>query len=300
MRTQFQSFILEFSVLLLLGVTTAAAQSATLQPHETHPPSSSASAPLPDPRQLLDRSLASEKRTFDARENYLCQVHSETDELKSNGTLKKKQTEDDEEFFVNGHDVDRTLSRDGKPLDADQARKEDEHVQKEVKKYSDPAQRQKQESETQKQVEAILRVMQFKNERREIVDGRSTILFDLTGNPAADTRNVEERFMQAMSGAIRLDEASGQIIELNVRSDRDVKIGGGLVASLHKGFWFHLHQSPHSDGVWLVDQVEGSGDARAALFFHPYFHFRLTEGNCHLYGVSTTQTFSQPSPPQSK
>jgi hypothetical protein len=103
-----------------------------------------------------------------------------------------------------------------------------------------------------------------------------------------------------MSGAIRLDEASGQIIELNVRSDRDVKIGGGLVASLHKGFWFHLHQSPHSDGVWLVDQVEGSGDARAALFFHPYFHFRLTEGNCHLYGVSTTQTFSQPSPPQSK
>ena len=297
MHFRLPSFIAALALSLPLST---AASNAVAQQHSAPSPPPAPSAPLPNARQLLDRTLASEKLTFDARENYLCHVHQEADELHSDGSLKKKQIEDQEEFFVNGHVVDRTLAKDGKPLDADQARKEDERVQKEVKKFSDPGQRQKLESEIQKQVEAALRVMNFNNERREIVDGRSTILFDLAGNPAAETHNIEERFMQAMNGTLRLDEASGQIIEIRIRSDRDVKIAGGLVASLHKGFSLYLHQVPHKDGVWLVDYVEGSGDARAALFLHPYFHFRITQGDCHLYGVSTSQTFSQPSPPKSK
>jgi len=163
-----------------------------------------------------------------------------------------------------------------------------------VKKYSDPSQREKEKSEDQKRVDAVLRVMQFQNERREIVNGRSTILFDISGNPNASSTDLEERFVQAMQGTLRLDEATGEIIDLNIRSVKDVKIAGGLVASLHKGFWLHLHQSEHKDGVWLPDLADGSGDARAALFLHPYFRFHQTEGNCHLYGVTSTQTIKTP------
>jgi len=92
-----------------------------------------------------------------------------------------------------------------------------------------------------------------------------------------------------MQGTLQLDEATGSLVDLNIRSVKDVKIAGGLVASLHKGFWLHLHQSQHADGVWLPDLAEGSGDARAALFLHPYFRFHQTEGDCRLYSVSTTQ-----------
>jgi hypothetical protein len=49
--------------------------------------------------------------------------------------------------------------------------------------------------------------------------------------------------------------------------------------------WVHIKQSPHPDGVWLTDLAEGSGDARAALFFHPYFRFKETRSECHLYNV---------------
>ena len=251
-------------------------------------------APLPDARQLINRAMADEDRTFELRENYLCQLHSEQDELDSHGNVKKIKREDDEEFFVNGHQIDRTLAKDGKPLDASEAAKEQERVDKQVKKYSDPAQRQKEKSEDEKRINSVLRIMDFKNERREVVDGRSTILFDISGNPAAKTTDVEDRFVQAMQGSLRLDEATGQIIDLNIRSVKDVKIAGGLVASLHKGFWLHIHQSEHKDGVWLPDLAEGSGDARAALFLHPYFRFHQTEGDCHLYGVSSSQTIKPP------
>jgi hypothetical protein len=43
------------------------------------------------------------------------------------------------------------------------------------------------------------------------------------------------------------------------------------------------------DGVWLTDLAEGSGDARAALFLHPYFRFKETTGDCHLYSATANQ-----------
>ncbi|MGH7193252.1 MAG: hypothetical protein ACREJM_06915, partial [Candidatus Saccharimonadales bacterium] len=67
-------------------------------------------------------------------------------------------------------------------------------------------------------------------------------------------------------------------------------IGGGLLANLHKGFWIHVHQHRYPDGVWLPDRVEGSGDVRAALFFHPYFRFHQAINGCVLTNVTTSET----------
>jgi hypothetical protein len=275
---------------VLLVVPTAAqhAKTPAATPQENH------SAPLPDAHELIARATADQDRTFEARENYLCQLHSQEDDLDSHGNVKKIKREDDEEFFINGHQIDHTITKDGQPLSESAARKEQERVDKDVKKYSDPSQRQKEKSEEQKRIGSVLRIMEFKNERREVVDGRSTIVFDISGNPSANTTDIEDRFVQAMQGTLRLDEATGEIIDLNIHSMKDVKIAGGLVASLHKGFWLHLHQSQHKDGVWLPDLAEGSGDARAALFLHPYFRFHQTQGDCRLYGVSTTQVIKSP------
>ena len=71
---------------------------------------------------------------------------------------------------------------------------------------------------------------------------------------------------------------------------KDLKIAGGVVASLHKGFWLHIHSTPQPDGVWLNDQSEGTGDARALLFFHPYFHFKEVTDNCRLYTATANAT----------
>jgi hypothetical protein len=86
-----------------------------------------------------------------------------------------------------------------------------------------------------------------------------------------------------------IDEETGEMIELNIKSVQDLKIGGGILANLHKGFWVYVHNQPQSDGVWLTDFVEGSGDARAALFFHPFFRFKETTGGCHLYNAEAKQ-----------
>jgi len=86
-----------------------------------------------------------------------------------------------------------------------------------------------------------------------------------------------------------IDEQTGVVINLDVKSVADLKIGEGLVADLHKGFWLHIHNHAEPDGVWLTDLAEGSGDARVALFLHPYLRFKEVTDDCHLYSATTDQ-----------
>jgi len=246
-------------------------------------------APLPNPDVLMQRAIANEQKLAKEQERYECRVNDTTTELDSKGNVKKTETETREEFFVNGVEVDRTLAKNGKDLTPDQTKKEDDKVMKRTVKYNDPATAQKETDKENKQLEEIMAAMQLKNGHREEVDGRSVLFYDIVPNPGFRAKNLNERFAQVMQGKISVDEATGEPIDINIRSTQDLKIGGGMLANLHKGFWLHVHDHAEPDGVWLTDVAEGSGDARAALFFHPYFRFRETTGDCHLYDATAQQ-----------
>ena len=50
--------------------------------------------------------------------------------------MKKTSSVVQEQFFVNGIPIERTISRNGKDLSPDQVKKQDERVMKETLKYS--------------------------------------------------------------------------------------------------------------------------------------------------------------------
>ena len=216
-------------------------------------------------------------------------MNDETTELDSKGKVKKTDIEVHEQFYVNGVEVERTLSKNGKDLTPDETRKEDERVMKKTVKYSDQATAKKETDKQNKQIEEVLSAMMLANGHRQPVDGRSVLFYDIVPNPKFHAKNMNQRFAQVMQGRISLDEETGEPVDLNIRSTQDLKIAGGMLANLHKGFWIHVHDHAQPDGVWLTDLVEGSGDARAALFFHPYFRFKETTGDCHLYSATATQ-----------
>jgi hypothetical protein len=246
-------------------------------------------APLPNPRDLMQKALANEKKLAAQQERYECRVTDEAVETDSKGNIKKTTTEVKEQFFVNGIAVERTLSKNGKDLTTDETRKEDQRVMKETVKYSNPANAQKETDKQSKQIEDFLAAMQLTNGRRDHVNGRNVQFYDIVPNPKFQGKNLNQRFAQVMQGKISIDEETGEMIDLNMKSVQDLKIAGGMLANLHKGFWIHVHDQPQSDGVWLTDLAEGSGDARAALFFHPYFRFKETTGGCHLYNAEANQ-----------
>jgi hypothetical protein len=251
-------------------------------------------APLPDPEQLKQRAIASDKQMEKTLERYECLVNSKVDELNPNGAVKKHKSERREQFFVNGQMIEHTLARDGVELTGNDAKKEQQRVDKQVKKYSDPTQVRKAEAQDEKQAEMFIRAQRFKNGRRELRDGRTTVVYELSGDPNFHPKSIEERVAQAAAGRIWIDEQSGMPVEFQIHLDHDVKIGGGLLANLHKGFWIHTVQEREPDGVWITKVVEGRGDARAALFFHPRFQFKEIIQGCHLFNVETKESIAGP------
>ena len=249
----------------------------------------SADAPLPNPHDLMQRALASEKKLDAQRERYSCRLTDEGVETDSKGNVKKSTTEVKEQFFVNGIPVEHTLSKNGKDLSPDEMRKEDERVMKKTVKYSNQANAQKETDKQNRQVEDVMEAMQLANGHREHVNGRSVLYYDIVPNPKFQAKNLNQRFAQVMQGKVSIDEETGEMIDLNIKSVQDLKIAGGMLANLHKGFWLHVHNHSQADGVWITDLAEGSGDARAALFFHPYFRFKETTDSCHLYNAEANQ-----------
>ncbi len=251
--------------------------------------SHAADAPLPNPGDLLRRAIANEAKLAAEQERYECRVSDEAAEMDGKGKVKKTETEVKEQFYVNGVEVDRTLTKDGKDLTPEQTKKENERVMKATLKYTNQATAKKETDKQNKEMQEMLSAMMLTNGHREQVDGRSVLYYDIVPNPKFQAKNIQQRFAQVMQGRISVDEATGEPVDINIKSTQDLKIAGGVLANLHKGFWIHVHDHEQPDGVWLTDLAEGSGDARAALFFHPYFRFRETTGDCHLYSTSATQ-----------
>lgn len=267
------------SFLCIAGAVVAGAQ----------PPSGRRDAPLPNATELLQRALANEKKLAAEQERYECRVTDESVETDSKGKVKKSESEVKDQFFVNGIAIDRTLSKNGKDLTPEQTAKEDERVMKQTVKYSNQATAKKETDKDNQQMQDMMQAMMLANGRREPVSGRSVLIYDIVPNPRFQAKNMNQRFAEVMQGKISIDEQTGELIDLNIKSVQDLKIAGGLLANLHKGFWLHIHDQPQPDGVWLTDLAEGSGDARAALFFHPYFRFKETTGDCHLYTTTANQ-----------
>jgi hypothetical protein len=250
--------------------------------------------PLPSTAELKQRVLQNLNRSRDEQERYLCKTIGENDLTDKNGKIKSRNIKQYDLFFVNGQEIDKLTAKDGKPLDTGQQKKETDRVLKQIKKDSDMKYVARQDAQNEKQLDTLLHMLRFTNGHRVVVNSRPTLAYNLSGDPDVHPHGTEETFLHAMSGTIDVDESTGELVDLNARLDRDVKVGAGLLANIHKGLWIHVRQERYPDGVWLPNLVEGNGDARAALFFHPYFTFKQTMSGCVLTSVTTSQKTSSP------
>ncbi len=258
-------------------------------PSKTAPTPLNLAAPLPSATELRQRVLQNLKRSQAEQERYVCRTTRENDITDKNGNVRKRDVKQYDMFFVNGQEIDELTGKDGKPLNADQQKKEADRVQQKIKQDSDVKYVAKRDAENEKQLDMLLHMLRFTNGHRIDLRGRSTLVYDLSGDPGVHPKGMEETFLHNMSGTIQVDESTGELVDLNARLDHDVKVGAGLLANLHKGLWIHVRQHRYSDGVWLPELVEGNGDARAALFFHPYFKFAETMNGCALTSVRTSE-----------
>ena len=183
------------------------------------------------------------------------------DEFSSDGS-KKTHTDQYEVFYVGNTEVLQHISHDGKPLSPDDAKKEQERVDKQVAKLKS---RENRPDKNDFHLTGLWKVASFSNPRREIISGRPTLVFDYKGNPDAKTSNLGEEIMRQLTGTLWIDERDDAILRLHGTLQQNFHVGGGLLVNIKKGSWFDFTQSLVNSEIWFPSEVTAHVDGRFLL-----------------------------------
>jgi len=223
-----------------------------------------AEAPLPEIRTLMIKVQEHQKALDKVRENYTYTSLQTTQEIDPKGQVKKTEVVESEQFFVNGHQIGRTVKKDGKPLSDHDQQKESERVTKLVEKAEKTPSDQPLQGQ-QLSVSRILDVVEIRNPHRQIYRGRPTIVFDFAGRKDAKTHGLAEDATKKLRGTVWVDEADLVVAHMEVTFTDNFKVGGGLLASVEKGSNFYFDQAPQNGEIWLPTGGEGNVQARLLL-----------------------------------
>jgi len=242
---------------------------------EAVPAESDAKPPLPDVGVLMHEVEAQQRRDEAALKDYVYRSVETEEESDGRGGVKRRTVKVYDVFRLQGVPVRKLLSKDGKALSAEELKKEDERIDKEVAKARE--RREKNEAkgmqtsprgDEEVTVSRFLELGVFTNERRVEVNGRRTIAVDYAGNPKAKTRNRMEEMVRDLVGTVWVDEEDKKLVKLEGHFLNAFKIGGGLLVNIRKDTSFAMEQRKVNEEVWLPVRFEGRGAARAMLFFN--------------------------------
>ncbi|HEV2484371.1 MAG TPA: hypothetical protein VGT08_02470 [Terracidiphilus sp.] len=244
--------------------------------------------PLPDIRQLMNEVQAHQKQLEKVRENYTYSSLQTTQDIDQNGKVTKTESVEGEDFFVNGHVIERNVKKNGQPLSGHDEQKETERVTKLVEKAQKTPPDQPLQGQTIS-ISRVLEIMEVRNPRRENYRGRPTIVFDFIGRKDAKTHGLAEDASKKLQGTIWIDEADRQVAHIEVIFNDNFRIAGGLFASVQKGTNFRFDQASVSDGLWLPTGAEGTMQARLLLFKNLRQHFSERVYDYKRFSVETQQ-----------
>ncbi len=260
---------------LLMPALPVRSQSAPPAPAPSAPSAPSAqSAPIPDVPTLMQQVDDHQHALEKIRENYTYRSLTTTDDVDGHGKVTKTETEEDEVFYVNGHSIERTVKKNGQPLNDHDQQKEQERIAKLVEKAGKtPPDQPLQGPNESISIHQILDILQVSNPRREMFRGRSTILFDFAGRRDAKTHGMAEGAAKKIAGAIWIDEKDREVVRMEMHFTDNFHVAGGLLANIAKGSAFNFDQALVNGEIWLPTGAEGTIDARVLLVkgFHQHF-----------------------------
>ncbi len=244
-------------------------------------------APIPDVPTLMNQVQEHQHKLDKTRENYTYREVVVTHELDKNGNVKKTESEENEIFFVNSHEIDRKVKKDGKELSPGDQKKEQERVMKEVDKAQKTPPGQSLDK-NDVSISRLLAIMKVSNPRREMLDGRSTLAFDFAGDPHAQTHGMAEDASKKLSGTLWVDEQDREVRRMIAHFDDNFHLGFGLF-SVGKGSNFTFDQKLVNSELWLPTNAQAHIIAHAIGFIAFRADVNVTDDQYEVFQAEAQQ-----------
>lgn len=285
---KFSAVGLLIAVLILSAWSVAQDAPADTNPTSSTPqPASSAAPPkldlTPDAdgklsqeqMQQLFRVVAEKDQQNQKLEREYTYLERDVDhKLDGKGQTKSTEVKTYEVLEIYGEQVQRLIKKDDKPLDAKDAAKEEEKIQKIIdkRKNESDADRKKHEEKQEKEreddrkfVTEVADAYNFTLVGPEKLDGRDAWVIDAEPRPGFEPHMKDAKFLPKFHGRVWIDQSDLQLAKLDIEAIDTVSVGW-VLARIHKGTRVMLEQTRVNDEVWLPEHVTFKLDARVALF----------------------------------
>jgi len=221
-------------------------------------------------RVVADKDIDNEKRIKD----YTYIERDVQNNLDGDGKTKSTEIKTYEVLEIYGEQVQRLIQKDDKPLDAKEAAKEEEKIQKVIDKRKNESEEdrrkraekeEKDREEGRKFVKEIADAFTFKLVGTEEVGGREAWVIDGEPRPGFEPHMKGAKFLCKFHGRVWVDKDDLQMAKMDIEAIDTVAVGW-VIARVHKGTRVMLEQTRVNDEVWLPKHVTFKVDVRVALF----------------------------------
>jgi hypothetical protein len=220
-------------------------------------------------REAAEKDIENDKKQRD----YTYIQREEEHKLDGNGQLKSSESRTYEIMVLYEEQVRKLIARDDKPLNENDAKKEEEKVQKIIEKRKNESEndrkkrvekQDKDREEGRQFVKEIADAYTFHFTGEEKLDGRDTFVIDGDPRPGYEPHMKDAKFLPKFRFRVWIDEAEKQWVKLDIQCIDTVSVGLFLLR-LHKGSNIQIEQVRVNDEVWLPRHVALKLDARLAL-----------------------------------
>jgi hypothetical protein len=221
-------------------------------------------------RVVADKDIENQKRERD----YTYIEREVENKLDGKGQSKSTEVRTYEIMEIYGEQVYRLIEKDDKPLDAKEAAKEEEKVQRIMDKRKNESEedRKKREEKEEKDreegrkfVREVADAYNFKLAGTELLGGREAWVIDGEPRPEFVPHMKGANLLSKFRGRVWIDKGDLQLAKMDIEAIDTVSVGW-VLARIHKGTRVMLEQTRVNDEVWLPRHVAFKLDARIALF----------------------------------
>jgi hypothetical protein len=232
-----------------------------------------ASASGQEAREIILRSAMLDQHDLELRRNYTYLVRAEQRRLDSQGRVKSSESEEWEVLVLYGEPYRRLVARNGKPLSAEEERKEQAKLDKELEKRRkqaerDPGRRSREDERDLKEQRELLQqiadAFAFYMDGEEEVDGH--LCWRIRAEPLAGYRpkSRRARMLPAFRGTVWITKEEGRWARVEAEAIRPVSFGW-ILARLQPGTQLHFEQRRVQEEIWLPASARMKIFARVAL-----------------------------------
>jgi hypothetical protein len=223
-----------------------------------------------DAREIVRKSVELDQSNWRRARDYTWTARRVERHLESDGRVKSEKSEAWETVVLYDEPHRKFTERNSKPLTAEELRKQQEKLDKEVAKLRDETPQQKQhrlaseEKAREKDREFLLEIPEVYNlriEREEKIEGRPVWVISATPKAGYRPKRSDAKDLLKIKGTLWIDQAEYQWVRVEAESI-DTFTFGIFLGRINPGAKLRFEQTRVNDEIWLPKRSFISGTGR--------------------------------------